>query len=70
MYIHTGSVRYKDEKDRNMGTKNYNVGTFLGYKKGNILAEHLKVACGTPQSTIGSLNSCSLCCNHFKQQNV
>jgi hypothetical protein len=61
---------YKDEKYRNVGPKNYNVGTFRGYKKGNFLAEHLKVACGTPQSTIGSLNTCSLCCNHLKQQDV
>jgi hypothetical protein len=42
---------YKDEKDRNMGPKNYHVGIFRIYKKGNILAEHLKVAGDTPQSS-------------------
>jgi len=42
---------YKDEKDRNMVCKNYHFGIFRVYKKGNILAEHLKVTCGTPQSS-------------------
>jgi len=42
---------YKDDKDRNMVRRNYHVGIFRVYKEGNILAEHLKVACGTPQSS-------------------
>jgi len=41
---------YEDDKDRNMVRRNHHVGIFRVYKKGNILAEHLKVFCSTPQS--------------------
>jgi len=41
---------YRDERVRSTGPRNYLFGIFRGYKKGNILAEILKVACGSPQS--------------------